>query len=1234
MRPETIGEPLSLLEGLRESQQRAVLSVNPLVVVGAGAGTGKTRTLAARFAWLVTRHGIDVTEILTLTFTEKAAQEMADRIGDTLTRWASRLRRLGAEAEADRLDEAVSRLAEAPISTIHSFAYDVVRRNALHLGLPPGTSLPTAPDEEAFWRSVTEALERLDRNWFAERLGGAWEQAAALLDDDGIRSLLEAGRTEEIVALARSTAALFGSRALGPGDLPRSEKEMGTVDDLARRQYRSRHSPLWREACRWWSGAMEAVTPDGKGTSRAEPLFAGMKASWTEPDDDGLAEAVLRLVAFLREAAGSSGAKIYRAAQAAVESLSEGRFRRLVDLRDALSDNGALEAFFLLGDTERAAEDRRRRALLLALSGLLWALWREEKRRRGLFDFDDMIRLGRDVLRLRPEGTPAFKAILVDEFQDTDIVQGELISAAAEAARRSGDCSLFVVGDLKQSIYRFRHAEPDLFADYIVRARSGAPKGTSYEALTESFRSRSAHLDVVNGLFGHIWREGLTAKNPLPYEALAFPDDLPWWERRDGTTETPHLTLLMEAEDGDAPEGLDEKEIDGSHRRRLARALALTLETMKGRPLWDGETAEARPATWRDMAVLVPTRNAYALLEEVFCWERGLPAVFLGRKAFFSRGEVRDAVCLLRALADDGDDLALAGWLASPFSGLSLETATALTDAALDRQAPLARLLAEREPETASRLERMRRRALVLGPARLLEELTAQAAPFMMLAPYQRRRALANLRRAVDRAREYETARGRSLRGCADYMARGAEEQGSLEEAPVLGEREDVIRVMTVHAAKGLEFPIVALTGLERRKSQGRGESLTPSRFVGIAQAKGDSESPLPSKSLHDALEGEDLVEENRRLFYVAATRARESLILCGLLPPRKSDGKAPDLPRGSWLADVASWLAAERGDPSPEGLYAALREHSLPREAWLAGETVRPRREERPRLRGTTPPQGEPHLEWTGASAFALYSFCPYAYRLRYRLEMPLEWDSESLADDDEPRRESPWPQGHPGPGRLPWGAAAFGSLVHHLLGRVWDLTPEGLAGTLPPPESEAAKRLEGDMPRELRPLWRDETVRRGIEERLETFASTDLCRSLASLLREGRLKREHPFRVSLEGGPSLRGAIDLFWDDGILRLRDFKTGAPSEAGDLLYERQLAFYGLALGLLEGKEAQPGLIGLDGKERLFEAADAKATERAVRDFARLAVTGPFPARADRCPICPWREGCPGRKTRG
>lgn len=1219
---------LFLLDGLRPNQREAVLSTKPSVVVTAGAGTGKTRTLAARFAWLVTCRGLDVTEILTLTFTEKAAQEMADRIASTLRQWGQALGDTGRADEALRLGEAAARIGEAPISTIHSFAHDLVRRNALHLNLPPGTGLPAPPDEEAFWKAVGEGLDGIDKDWFLSRLGPERKDLAAVLDEPAMETVLARYRPEELIALARSASALFGSRAGRPEDLPGNDEKLKALDERAREEYRRRRLPFWREACSWWSGALDAIAPDERAKNKAEPLFAAMKASWTEPGEEGLAEAVGTLTAFLKEAAGSNSAKVYRTAQSVIEERSQGRFRRLVALRETLEDKGALEALLLASDGEGAAADRDGRALLLKLTSLLWALWEEEKRRRGLFDFDDMIRLGRDTLRRHPEGSPAYRAIVVDEYQDTDVVQEELISAAVEASRRRGECSLFIVGDLKQSIYRFRHAEPDLFASHIMRAREDRTSSSSCHSLSESFRSRSAHLNVVNDLFGHLWSRGLTARSPLPYEDLDCPDDLPWWETRDGATETRTLTLLMETDE--KTRGGEEGDNDGWDevpRRRLARALALALEGMKGKPLWDGGLGAARPATWRDMAVLVPTRSAYGLLEEVLCGERGLPAVFLGRKAFFSRGEVRDAVALLRSLADGDDDVALAGWLASPFSGLALERATALADEALERKVPLRTVLAEREGATAQELLRLRRRALLLGPARLLEELTAQAAPFMILPPYLRRRALANLRRAVDLAREYETSRGRSLWGCADYMARGDRGPGSLEEAPVLGEREDVIRVMTVHAAKGLEFPIVALTGLDRAPSAGRGERLTPSRFVGVL-AGSDGESP-PSRALHNALEREDLAEENRRLFYVAATRAQESLLLCGLLPARKKSGEAPSLPEGSWLADVGSWLTKE-GDSSPEGRYEALCRWPLPDEARSFGERTSQAAERKPRRKGTKAPEAKPCLAWAGASAFALYSFCPYAYRLRYRLEMPLHWDGEALSDDETVERT--WPSAPKAQGRLPWRASDWGSLVHHLLGRVWDLTPEGLARALPPAGSPRSARIEADLPLFLHPLWQDGPTRQRLAEDLGKLASTETCRRLADLLARGRLERERFFRVDLDGGPSLRGAMDLLWEEAEgIELRDFKTGEPSPAGDILYERQLAFYALALEIQRGKPVRAALIGLDGQERFFALPDRTEREEALRAFARSAVAGPFLPRHDRCRECPWQEGCPGKR---
>ncbi|MBC7084696.1 MAG: hypothetical protein H5T95_14665, partial [Firmicutes bacterium] len=231
------------------------------------------------------------------------------------------------------------------------------------------------------------------------------------------------------------------------------------------------------------------------------------------------------------------------------------------------------------------------------------------------------------------------------------------------------------------------------------------------------------------------------------------------------------------------------------------------------------------------MAILVPARTSFPTLERVLRDEMRLPVALFSGMRYFSRFEAQDASSFLKALADPSDDLALAGYLLSPFSKLPPHRAIELISEGADNgeKGRLWKLLEIREPEIASHLLSSRRLAALEGPSRALAALIDEARAFYALPVHLRTGAMLALQRAVDIAHEYEAALGPSLEGCAAYLHEATREGLKAEEVNVDLEAEDAIKVLTVHAAKGLEFPVVAVFGLERHFAARQGESLFPS---------------------------------------------------------------------------------------------------------------------------------------------------------------------------------------------------------------------------------------------------------------------------------------------------------------------------------------------------------------------------------------------------------------------
>ncbi|MDI3532071.1 MAG: hypothetical protein PWR28_416 [Synergistaceae bacterium] len=1072
---------LALLRDATPSQREAITSNKSFIVVTAGAGTGKTSTLAWRFAWLVATGEAKCDQILTVTYTEKAALEMALRIKATLRSWKESLKATGEKGDnlfALRLEEAERKIEEATISTVHSFSMDLIRS----AGSTRGTEshrVPSMPEEEEFWRSVEEALDALDSEWFAARLRDERREWATLLKEPDFLDVLEEFGTASMIAFARSAIGLFSSHGSYPDDLWLDEAALVKKD--------------------------EALASDS-----------------------------------------------------------------------AMADD--LAALFDEGDREL---DRRFRLALAKAAALLWAVWETQKESEQWLSFDDMIRYAKGIIEEDPSPVRRFKAVLVDEFQDINGVQGAFL----ESLKKSSGASLFLVGDIKQSIYRFRHADPSIFARQIAAARDG--EDGLYVAMNESFRTRDALLEVINDLFGFIWRDGIEGRSSIPYEPIEGAKRAPWWSERCSATGVKPLTILIErgSEDTKAEE----------EREAAARKLGAALSSLKGKDIWDKEKREARPCEWKDMAILVPARTFFPALERVLRDEMRLPVALFSGMRYFSRFEAQDASSLLKVLADPSDDLALAGYLLSPFSKLPPHKAIDLINEGADNgeKGRLWKLLEIREPEIASHLLSSRRLAALEGPSRALAALIDEARAFYALPVHLRTGAMLALQRAVDIAHEYEAALGPSLEGCAAYLHEATREGLKAEEVNVDLEAEDAIKVLTVHAAKGLEFPVVAVFGLERHFAARQGGSLFPSIPLFASGSRfpdrwGQKNDPV-SKKAHRLIEEREGSEEWKRLFYVACTRAQDALLLCGIWPKKGGGPK-----EGTWLHHVFNWLNS-KGEKledydsfDDEGTRAERAGKKMPLERSVAL---------------ALPGQRGGALEVLSATAFSTFRYCPRAFRLKYRQGLPLAWELPSEEGAS--------------------GGPELGSLAHWILAR-WDFAPESLDRFL----LKKGEYIEG-LPPALKAPFSEEASRRQLREWLSGLAEGELGQLLRQRLSLGLLRREVPFRTRV-GETTLVGIVDALWEEeGRIHIWDYKITSLENAPMELYAEQMRFYGLAWHLLHpGKAVKLGLCFLrEGKTEFLEGVGFEEIEEAVRESACAGANGPFSPAHVRCGSCPWRNFC-------
>lgn len=810
-------------------------------VVEAGAGTGKTTAIVERIVDALASGRLTMERLLAISFTEAAAAELRARIRARLEEEG----RGGDGPRRDRCRSALVSIDDAAITTIHGLAARILRDHAIAAGLPASLEVL---DE------VADDLRRQEtfRKWFTSLDGGSEVGRA-------VRHLLVLG--------------------VGPGQLAEIATRFADHPDLL-------ETSCWH-AERTVDPVLAAHRLGQDLGGRATDL--GRRLLAVTDVDEALAE--LLVVAGAPERSASSVVR---------QSL------------EALGQFQASKAKDIVTEATKVIVDSGRAALCRVLEDLRRMLLEDAERRRseGRATFADLLWWARNLLRDSPEIRrrlrERWRLVVVDEFQDTDPLQVEIVRmltdegvdpagrttpAAAEPWRpRPG--GLCIIGDPKQSIYRFRRAD---LAVYDAARSALANGGCSSLALQSNFRSHPAILDVVNRHFHRVMAfvPGLQAAYVPLLAATA-----------DGVPSTP-LGVATESQGDAAPSSGDATEcavhvvgglpLDGARAAEVwemeAEAVADALARAVGErwPVRDLESGHRRPATWRDCCVLLPTRTNLRRLERAF-ERRDIPFHLESAVLVAATQEVRDLCSALRAIDDPSDEVAVVAALRSPAYGCSdvelLQWRSGggrfddlgATDGGVDRVASALADLAERH--------RRRHDGTV---ARLVAEFVADR--LLDVAALDDRRPEETWRRhrwVVDRARALAATGRTSLRAFCEWMDSLAE-RATIEATGPPPTDEDAVRIMTVHGAKGLEFPIVVVTGLGR-VSRPRTPPVVPARRAGRLEVqlawqlkkKGGKRPAIATEHAEEAATAEKAaeVEEDLRLLYVALTRARDHLVL------------------------------------------------------------------------------------------------------------------------------------------------------------------------------------------------------------------------------------------------------------------------------------------------------------------------------------------------------------------
>lgn len=863
-------------------QKRAIDAAGD-ILVSAGAGSGKTAVLTERIVRLV-REGLDIRRLLCATFTNAAANEMKKRIERAL---GDAAQQATDETEAAHLNEAARESANAAISTLHSFCTQILRRHFSEAGLDPNFRVAdeseTALMREQVWDELCEA--RLpEGESFALLLEALGSDDAAFEAINELHNFLVS--LPEPLAFLDLVEEQYGATA---DELEASPHAEALAAETRRRiLFKAATLAHLRDA-------IAKDCPNAAAFIDEELLFArGVALQKTFSD----------LAAALGESMHPAGGRIsYRnCPEAPLEPLKRARRK----LKNTLSQEAKAYARGMDYEAKLIARQRPLMLELCAASRDFMSRFSDLKREKSVIDYGDMEQLSLALLRndvIAAEYRRRFQFVFMDEYQDCNAVQEEIIG------RISTPGTLFLVGDVKQSIYRFRSAEPALFLRRYLRY-ADSKKGLRID-LNANFRSSAGVIDAVNAVFARLMRAEVAELDYDKSAALAHARVECGAQSASPAAEFIFADLLMDipgldAPEEDAPEPASQEEeseedadAEPSEPRGVVEAEALLAaarirEIMQSELIYDPRAKEMRKPRYSDFAVLL---RSYKNVSQIWLSTlslAGVPAYGELAGGFFDAVEVRVFLELLRVIDNRRQDIPMAAVLRSPIGDFSTEEIIELR-ALYGKDASSKKpwscydsLAAAAETDTElgrkargflDRLARWQRAASLTSVQSLIGSLIDDTnyALFCRALPGGKQRE-ANLDALVAKARAFEATGASGLGAFLAYAdrLRDKDAPGTAQSAGA-----DVVRVMTIHASKGLEFPYVILGGLSRcfyvqKKKLLLDASLGAAAHFTLGGIRQDSFYARAIKARREAL----AVAEEMRVLYVAMTRAREKILL------------------------------------------------------------------------------------------------------------------------------------------------------------------------------------------------------------------------------------------------------------------------------------------------------------------------------------------------------------------
>lgn len=891
-----------------EEQERVITDRNHNLLVSAAAGSGKTAVLIERIAGRITdaKNPLDVDELLIVTFTRAAAGEMRERLQKTLEK------RLAEDPENEHLQKQMVLLHHAQINTIHGFCQYVIRNYFHRINLDPSYKIGQENDLKLMQQ---DCLDELMEDHYAQLFSTGEPQGTeerAVRGENTFSRLLEAyapGKSDKRVTDAILT--LYEKAISNPDpslwlEQCRKAYAAGTPEELSRKPWMKLILADTLELLKSVEETAEktlqmAQAPGGPvhylpaleddlaqlRTLRRQTTYAGLQKAFAAFDFQKL-----------------SAKRVKEEDKALKEEIQE----RRKEMKKVLRDRE--EKFFQNSEEEVLAELRFLQPLageLLDLTADFMERFTVAKRKKNLCDFADLEHYALQILlQKKADGTGFerteaarelarhFREVMVDEYQDSNLIQEAILSAVS--GEEEGRHNRFMVGDMKQAIYGFRLARPAIFLEKYNRYGQRDREENVRIDLFKNFRSRAEVLDPVNGLFRKLMQKPLGGIVYDEAQAL-HPGAADYPENGKDKSKGAELLLL------DKQDPAWSKEPDGALEAEALGVALRILKLKKEEQVYDRDLRQQRPVLWRDIVILLRNTSGVADTYVRILKDEGIPAYTLSKEGYFSALEVQTVLNYLRLLDNARQDEPLAAVMHSPIGGFSGKEMGEIAGIKKeDKNQPFYKAVSayaregeqeELKEKLIAFLEQLEnfRTAAMDRPVhelvyRILEETGYGAYAAAMPGGEQRE---ANLKVLIDLAARFEEGTQHGLFAFVRSIEQQEKYQIDTGEVSLYSENEDIVRVMTIHKSKGLEFPIVFLSGCGRQfNPMDVRAQMVLHTDLGIGLDAVDTvlrtkKASLIKAGIARAIWMDNLAEE-LRILYVAMTRAKEKLILTGAL--------------------------------------------------------------------------------------------------------------------------------------------------------------------------------------------------------------------------------------------------------------------------------------------------------------------------------------------------------------